>query len=257
MMGEWLLALEAAIEDAQEAGELSRELDSEQLAFEINSLGMGANWAFQLYRDDDGIRARPAGDPRAPLGPDRKSSGRDASRSRPRSTRAPPAARCATRSRSSSASWRRCSSTARPGAARLAGQLARRSARARRRRPRGASRRARRAASRTPGARFASGPRPRRRTATASRRWSRIPPSHKWQRVSNDDIGEPGCKYYHSTPAPRPRRDADGLVAREDLVRMPIAVPDDPTCHGGARWSAASPTGPSCPPRTSSSRSAT
>ncbi len=26
------------------------------------------------------------------------------------------------------------------------------------------------------------------------------PGSHKWERVSNDDIGEPGCKYYHSTP---------------------------------------------------------
>ena len=29
------------------------------------------------------------------------------------------------------------------------------------------------------------------------------PASHKWQRVSNDDIGEPGCKYWHSTAAPR------------------------------------------------------
>ena len=59
----------------------------------------------------------------------------------------------------------------------------------------------------------------------ASRRWSPIPPSHKWERVSNDDIGEPGCKYWHSTPRLGLRRDADGLVAREDLLRMPIAVP--------------------------------
>jgi AcrR family transcriptional regulator len=51
MMGEWLLALEAAIQDAQDAGELPSGLDSETLAFEINSLGLGANWAFQLYRD--------------------------------------------------------------------------------------------------------------------------------------------------------------------------------------------------------------
>jgi hypothetical protein len=26
------------------------------------------------------------------------------------------------------------------------------------------------------------------------------PGSHKWERVSNEEIGEPGCKYYHSTP---------------------------------------------------------
>ena len=80
-------------------------------------------------------------------------------------------------------------------------------------------------ASRRSGSRCASGPssdagEPR----SASRRWSRIPPSHKWQRLSNDDIGEPGCKHYHSTPQARPRRDADGLVARQGLVRMPIAV---------------------------------
>jgi hypothetical protein len=26
------------------------------------------------------------------------------------------------------------------------------------------------------------------------------PASHKWERLSNGDIGEPGCKYYHATP---------------------------------------------------------
>jgi hypothetical protein len=26
------------------------------------------------------------------------------------------------------------------------------------------------------------------------------PASHKWIRVSNEDIGEPGCKYWHSRP---------------------------------------------------------
>jgi hypothetical protein len=26
------------------------------------------------------------------------------------------------------------------------------------------------------------------------------PASHKWERLSNLDIGEPGCKYYHATP---------------------------------------------------------
>ena len=55
------------------------------------------------------------------------------------------------------------------------------------------------------------------------------PGSHKWERVSNDDIGEPGCKYWHSTPAARPGRHADGLVASEDLIGLPIAMP-------GHRW---------------------
>ena len=26
------------------------------------------------------------------------------------------------------------------------------------------------------------------------------PAGHKWQRISNDDIGEQGCKYWHSQP---------------------------------------------------------
>jgi hypothetical protein len=26
------------------------------------------------------------------------------------------------------------------------------------------------------------------------------PGSHKWERLSNADIGEPGCKHYHATP---------------------------------------------------------
>ena len=28
----------------------------------------------------------------------------------------------------------------------------------------------------------------------------RDPASFKWQRISNEDIGEPGCKYFHSRP---------------------------------------------------------
>src|SRR6185503_10508358 len=61
MMGEWLLALDAAIQDAQDIGELAPDLDSEQLAFEINALGQGANGANQLYGDDAAFeRARAA-----------------------------------------------------------------------------------------------------------------------------------------------------------------------------------------------------
>ena len=50
-MKQWLDGLEGAIRDSQAAGQLQRSLIPAQLAFEINSLEMGANWAFQLYGD--------------------------------------------------------------------------------------------------------------------------------------------------------------------------------------------------------------
>ena len=58
MVSEWLMALEAAIQDAQEAGHVSLDVDAQQLAFELHSLGMGANWAFQLYHDAQRSSAR-------------------------------------------------------------------------------------------------------------------------------------------------------------------------------------------------------
>ena len=197
MMGEWLLALEAAIQDAQDAGESAARRRQraarlrDQLARHGRQLGVPA-----LPDDDAFDRARSA--IRQRLDPAAEAPLR--ARSRSRSTRAPPAARCATRSRSSSASWRRCSP--RPGRATSStGRSARPAARAC-----STSATSRRcatsspAASRRSGARCASGPTASRRTARASRRWSPTPPSHKWERVSNDDIGEPGCKYWHSTP---------------------------------------------------------
>ena len=61
MVSEWLMALEAAMQDAQEAGHVTADLDPRQLAFELHSLGMGANWAFQLYQDREAFdRARSA-----------------------------------------------------------------------------------------------------------------------------------------------------------------------------------------------------
>ena len=74
MVSEWLMALEAAIQDAQEAGHVVADIDPRQLAFELHSLGMGANWAFQLYQDPDAFaRARSAIQQRldaaAPLAP--------------------------------------------------------------------------------------------------------------------------------------------------------------------------------------------
>lgn len=51
IMKEWLTTLRNAIVEAQNAGQLVRDIDATQLAFEFNSLGLGANWAFQLYGD--------------------------------------------------------------------------------------------------------------------------------------------------------------------------------------------------------------
>ena len=51
IMKEWLSTLRNTIVEAQNAGQLAKEIDATQLAFEFNSLELGANWAFQLYGD--------------------------------------------------------------------------------------------------------------------------------------------------------------------------------------------------------------
>lgn len=51
IMKEWLATLRNTIIEAQNAGQLAREVDATQLAFEFNSLELGANWEFQLYGD--------------------------------------------------------------------------------------------------------------------------------------------------------------------------------------------------------------
>ena len=51
IMKEWLVTLRNAIVEAQKAGHLNKDIDPTQLAFEFNSLELGANWAFQLYGD--------------------------------------------------------------------------------------------------------------------------------------------------------------------------------------------------------------
>lgn len=51
IMAEWTITLEHSIREAQEAGQLDDNIDAAQLAFEINSLELGANWGFQLYGD--------------------------------------------------------------------------------------------------------------------------------------------------------------------------------------------------------------
>jgi len=61
IMKEWLATLRRAVMEAQTAGELAKEVDPTQMAFEFNALELGANWAFQLYGDSRAFaRAREA-----------------------------------------------------------------------------------------------------------------------------------------------------------------------------------------------------
>jgi AcrR family transcriptional regulator len=200
MMGEWLLALEAAIQDAQDAGELPAVIDSEQLAFEINSIGMGANWAFQLYRDEASFeRARAAIRHRVS----------QESTAKNRSSRAP------ARPKIDDGAARR---SLREQIAKLERELAALFADAYPRRgiewqvtspgvPRvldvGDLEALRdELATRVEDARRSL--RERRKAETDNREKIEVlmsdPASFKWQRISNEDIGEPGCKYWHSTP---------------------------------------------------------
>jgi AcrR family transcriptional regulator len=54
-MDEWMKAIERAVRMAQDEGHLDPEVDPAQLAFEINSLFFGANFAFQLRHDRKAI----------------------------------------------------------------------------------------------------------------------------------------------------------------------------------------------------------
>jgi AcrR family transcriptional regulator len=51
LMKKWLGNLERAARDAQIAGEIAKEADAPQLAFELQALAMGANWSSRLFRD--------------------------------------------------------------------------------------------------------------------------------------------------------------------------------------------------------------
>ena len=61
IMKEWLDLLRRSVVEAQEAREFDTKVDPIQMAFEINSLEIGANWAFQLFNDQRAFkRARDA-----------------------------------------------------------------------------------------------------------------------------------------------------------------------------------------------------
>jgi AcrR family transcriptional regulator len=56
LMKKWLGGLEHAAREAQLAGEIKKEVDVRQLAFEIQALAMGANWSSRLFRDQNAFR---------------------------------------------------------------------------------------------------------------------------------------------------------------------------------------------------------
>ena len=52
----WLATLEQALRDAQNAGEIRKDVVARDFVFEIQSLALGANWASRLFRDDSAFR---------------------------------------------------------------------------------------------------------------------------------------------------------------------------------------------------------
>ncbi len=56
VFGEWLALLATNIRRAIEAGEISSDTDPDQLAFELNAIGMSANWHHQLYGGWEGFK---------------------------------------------------------------------------------------------------------------------------------------------------------------------------------------------------------
>lgn len=55
-MREWLDFLESAIKDAQRLGHVKKDLDAAQVAFELNAIELGGNWAKQLFLDPKAVR---------------------------------------------------------------------------------------------------------------------------------------------------------------------------------------------------------
>jgi AcrR family transcriptional regulator len=191
LMSEWIMALEAAIADAQDAGHVSRESDAQQLAFELHSLCLGANSAFQMYRDQmaferarTAIRRRLAGVPPLEIEVDEGAARRTlreqiAKLERELATLFPNARP------GDDLDWR----VRAPGGPRVldVGDLE---------------------ALRDDLAERVEEIRHAMRERADAEEQNRLrlesiaadPASHKWERLSNGDIGEPGCKHYHATP---------------------------------------------------------
>jgi AcrR family transcriptional regulator len=194
MVSGWLMALEAAVQDAQEAGHLGDDADPRQLAFELHSLGMGANWAFQMYQDREAFeRAREAIRQRldglAPLAPFEVEVDEGAARRTLRTQIArlerELASLFATARPGDDLDWNVGSSGA-PRVLDIGDLEALRDDLAKRVEEIRTAQRER-----------AEGYEEQRATLEEM---VADPADHKWRRVSNEDLGEDGCKHYHSTP---------------------------------------------------------
>jgi AcrR family transcriptional regulator len=60
LMKKWLGNLEHAARGAKTAGEIRKDVDVRQLAFEIQALAMGGNWSSRLFRDQSAFRSAKA-----------------------------------------------------------------------------------------------------------------------------------------------------------------------------------------------------
>jgi AcrR family transcriptional regulator len=60
LMKKWLENLEHAARDAQSAGEIRKDVDVHQLAFEIQAMAMGGNWSSRLFRDQSAFSSAKA-----------------------------------------------------------------------------------------------------------------------------------------------------------------------------------------------------
>ena len=93
---------------------------------------------------------------------------------------------------------------------------------------------------------------------SASSEMVREPEANKWSWVSSEETGEPGCKEWRVTPRYGPVGAAMGWWRVKVSGGCPLAGGRrEAGYEQSRRWSGRSPTGPSCPPSRSSSRSGT
>jgi len=190
-VSEWLMALEAAVQDARDAGHLPPAVDAQQLAFELHSLGMGANWAFQLYKDTaaferarTAIRERLSGafllETEVDEAPARRTLREQIARLERELS-----SLFASAKPDDGLDWRTGSSGA-PRVLDVGDLEALRDD----------------LAIRVEDIRRALGERTEQEQQSRERVEAMVadPAAHKWVRVSNDDLGEPGCKHYRATP---------------------------------------------------------
>ncbi len=191
-VSEWLMALEAAIQDARDAGDLAPDVDAQQLAFELHSLGMGANWAFQLYRDTaaferarKAIRARLSGAVLPEEAEVDDAAARRTLREQIARLERELSALFASARPDDGLDWQVATSST-PRVLDVGDLEALRDD----------------LAVRVEDIRRAMSKRSEQEQQSREHIEAMVadPAAHKWERVSNDDLGEPGCKHFRSTP---------------------------------------------------------